>query len=296
MLIHEVEKILDKADYEYSEYSGCFDIIAKKQEILLLKVLGNVDSFQEEQADNLKTLSANLDASLAVIGLWTRREKLYDNIIYERFDIPAFTPRTLENMLVKEMNPFIYRHRGGLFSDIDPEMLRKRRLEKEMSQSEFAEKIGVTKKSVYEHESRKMKARREVARKMERLLGSVISGIDFTSFSFADVKKEPKTRFEKSISFELRRKGFGTNFVYQTPFNIIAKTYDKERFLVLSDAEEDTKRIEKNEASMIAFSEITEKPIVVVTKRMIDIELPVISVDELKEMTKRDVVKTAKKW
>ncbi len=294
MLIEEVERILEKADYEYSEYSGCFDIIAKRQELLLLKVLDNVDSFQEEQSENLKTLSSNLDASPALIGLWTRREKLCNNIIYERFDIPTFTPRTLENILVWGMNPVIYRYRGGLFSEIDPKLLKERRLEKNISQSGLAEKIGVTKKSIYEHESRKMKARREVVVKMERVLGLVTSAVDFTSFSFEDVRKEAKTSFENRISSELKRKGFDTSFVYQTPFNIIAKTHDR-GFLVFSDAEESEKRIQKNEEYMLSFSDITKKPVVVVTKKRMDLEVPVIPADELREMTKKDIMKTVKK-
>lgn len=295
MLKQKIGMILEKADYEYSEYSGCFDIIAKKQELLLLKILENVDSFQEEQSENLKTLSANLDASPAVVGLWTRREKLHDNVIYDRFDIPTFTPRTLENILVHNVKPLIYRFRGGFFADVDPELLRESREEKGMSQSELAEKIGATKKSVYEHESRAMRARYAVAKKIERILGSVTRSIDFTSFSFEETSKEPRAAFEKSISSELKRKGFGTSFVYQAPFNIIAKTHEKKEFLVFSDAEENPRRIEKNEEYMLAFSEITEKPVIVITKKRMELEIPVIPADELKEMTKRDIVKTAKK-
>lgn len=295
MLRQRVGEILERADYEYSEYSGCFDIVAKKQELLLFKVLENVDSFQEEQASNLKTLSASLAASPALIGLWTRRENLQNNIIYDRFDIPTFTPRTLENILIHEIQPLIYRFRGGFFADVDPQLLREAREDAGFSQSELAEKLGITKKNVYEHEKEMMKARYEVAKRMESLLGNVIMSIDFTSLAFEEAMKEPRTGFEKNISQELKRKGFATSYIHQTPFNIIAKTSDKERFLVFSDAEENARRIEKNEEHMLAFSEITEKPVVVVTKKRMDLEIPVIPADELREMTRRDIVKTLKK-
>ncbi|MBI2578578.1 MAG: hypothetical protein HYW26_02590 [Candidatus Aenigmarchaeota archaeon] len=295
MLREEIGRILERSDYDYSEYSGCFDIIARKQEVILLKVLENVDSFQEEQSDNLKTLSSNLDASPALVGIWTRREKLHDNVIYDRFDIPTFTPKTLENILVHNINPLIYRFRGGFFAEVDPELLRDAREGRGFSQSELAEKLGTTKKNVYEHERKMMKSKYVIAKKMERLLGSVTRSIDFTSFSFEEAGKEPRTAFERAISKELKRKGFGTSFVYQAPFNIIAKTHDKERFLVFSDAEENEKRVEKNEGYMLAFSEITEKPVIVVTKKRMELEIPVIPADELKEMTKRDIVRAAKK-
>ncbi|MBI4018300.1 MAG: helix-turn-helix domain-containing protein [Candidatus Aenigmarchaeota archaeon] len=295
MLREKVGGILEKAEYEYSEYSGCFDIVARKEEILLLKVLENVDSFQEEQAENLKTLSANLEGSPALVGLCTRREKLQDNIIYERFEIPAFTPRTLENILVHNVHPVMYRFRGGFFAEINPQELRREREEKELTQSELAAKVGVTKKSIYEHEQKRMMARYDIARKMEKLLGPVINGIDFTSFSFNAPERHAKTSFERDISSELKRKGFGTDFIYQTPFNIIAKIYGKERFLVFSDAEENVRRIEKNEEHMLAFAEITEKPVIVVTRKRMELEVPVIPTEELREMTRRDIVRAAKK-
>lgn len=301
MLKQKVEGILDRAEYEHGEFSGCFDIIAKKQkthevrhpDMLLFKLLENVDSFQEEQASNLKTFSASLDASPALIGLWTRRERLYDNIIYERFDIPAFTPGTLESMLVRDIQPVMCRSRGGIFAEIDPDALRKAREEEGLSQAEVAEKLGISKKNVYEHESRKMKARYETARKMEKLLGSVIRAVDFTSFSFEAGKKSPRTSFEKKVSFELKRKGFSTNFAYQAPFNVIAKA---DNFTVFSDVQENARRIERNEEHMVAFAEITEKPVVVVTRKRLDLEVPVIPAGELSRMTKRDIVKTVKKW
>ena len=95
----KVTHILEQYDYDYFNYSGCFDIIARKNDILLLKVLNNIDSFQEEQARNLKILSNNLDASSFLVGAKTRRENLENNIIYERFNIPAVTATTLEHIL-----------------------------------------------------------------------------------------------------------------------------------------------------------------------------------------------------
>src|SRR3989338_136460 len=262
MLMQKIGDILEKANYEYTEYSGCFDIIARKEDLLLLKVLENVDSFQEEQADNLKTLSANLEASPILVGLWTRRESLQNNIIYERFDIPAFTPGTLENILVHDLHPRICRQRGGFFADVDPELLREKREEKGFSQSELAEKLGVSKKNVYEHEKEMMKARYEVAKKMESLLGNVIRSIDL-DFSFEEQQTRARTGFERIISQELRKKGFSTSFVYQAPFNIIAKTNEKKPSLAFSDAEESERKIEKNQDKMLRFAELTEKPALV---------------------------------
>lgn len=293
MLKQDVESILEKADYDYAGCSGCFDIIARKTDTLLLKVLENVDSIQKEQAANLKVLAQTLVASPAIIGLWTRRERLCNDIVYDRFDIPTFTPHTLENVLVKDIWPFICRFRGGFFAEIDPDRLRAKREQLGLSQSQLARKAGVTKKNIYEHESKRMPTRYDTVKRLERIVGELSEPLSFWDIEFAIAKTEPRGKFEKSVSKDLERIGFDTNFVYQTPFNIVANT---ERFLLLSDAEENPRRAEKNEKHLLSFSEITEKPILVVTKTKINMGLPVLEEKELKTMTKKEVMKVVKGW
>ncbi len=293
MLKHEVEGILDRADYDYSEYKGCFDIIAKRSEILLLKVLENVDSLQKEQAANMKILARSLFASPAVVGLHTRRENLYDDIVYDRFDIPTFTPQTLENILVRDSWPLIYRFKGGLFAEVDSEKLREGRENLGLSQSQLAKKVKINKKSVYEHEKRKMLLRLDTAKRLERLIGKITNPISFWETEFSEEKSTPLTRFEREISEDLKRMGFRTDLIHQAPFNIIAKA---QKFLVFSDAEENPRRIERNEDYLVKFSEIVEKPVLVITRKKVDIELPVVDEREIKSMTKRDIIKAVKGW
>src|SRR3989338_7190590 len=110
-LINRVERVLEENNYDYSEYSGCFDIVARRKETMLLKVLDNIDSFQEHQSLNLKVLSSQLEANTFLIGDHTRRENLMDNVIYDRFGIFSMTVRTFGNIIDNEM-PLLYRNRG----------------------------------------------------------------------------------------------------------------------------------------------------------------------------------------
>ena len=75
---HEIAKILDEAGYEYCSYSGCFDILAKNEseelDVILLKILGNIDSFQFSHSTDLKTVSSYLDAFGFVIGKTTKKK------------------------------------------------------------------------------------------------------------------------------------------------------------------------------------------------------------------------------
>src|SRR3989339_1447307 len=144
MLDRKVESILETNGYDCCWWHGCFDVAARKDEFMLLKVLDNIDSFQEEQARNLRILSEKLDASISVVGTHTRHEILDDNVIYERFSIPTFTPDTLESILHSNY-PMNFRTKGGMFREIDPQALRSGREAMGLSQSELASSVGIMK-------------------------------------------------------------------------------------------------------------------------------------------------------
>jgi putative transcriptional regulator len=286
----KVTEIIEEYDYDYFNYSGCFDILARKDEIFLLKLLGNIDSFQQEQAKNLKVVSKNLEAHPFLVGEKTRREFLEDNILYERFNIPAVTPNTLENILQSRL-PKVSRMRGGLFVNINPQKLKEKREKAGLSQSELARKVGITKKSIFEHEHKEMKADYEIVKIIERFIGDVS---DAANTSLGSVEKgKPKDNFEKSVALYLKKMGFDINFVSQTPFNIIAK----KELTIFSEAENSRKIIEKNTVYMKEFSDITEKPVLVITKEEINAEIPSLKEKELKELhSSKDIRKFLRKW
>ena len=258
---------------------------------MLLKILNNVDSFQEEQANNLKTLSNDLDAKPMLIGLNTRREALSDNIIYDRFDIPTFSPKTLENIIHGTL-PTIFRFRGGMFVEIDPADLKKAREESGFSQSQLAEKVGITKKSVYEHESKKLKIVYKNAVRIEKALKtSLIMPLELKMPYAAKIK--PRSAFEGKISQNFRRMGFATDFVYQSPFNMIAK---ERSFMLISDVDEKKNRIQKNLPYISEFSKVTRKSAIVVTNEEINCDIPTLKEDELPGLKSRDIRKLIKKW
>ena len=290
MLFEQVATVLERHGFDWCACRGCFDIAARKRELTLLKVLDNVDSFQEVQAKNLITLSDKLDAAVSLVGTHTRYERLHDNIIYERFEVPTFTPATLEAILDEQL-PSVYRDRGGLFAEINPEALRKARDKAGMTQQQLADAVGVTKKSIYEHEARPMRAQRAVVQHLEKLLGEKIV-VPFEQVPFKNAEQSaPASLFEKSVGRQLRRLGFETNFIGQSPFNIIAE----ERVIIVSDAEQSPRRIERKATQLEQFSEVSREPLVVISETEPRTNLPVITTAELKNLGVRDLRKLAKK-
>lgn len=290
MLFQQVARILERHDFDWCACRGCFDIAARRHELMLLKVLDNVNSIQESQAENLMTLSEKLDASISLVGTHTRYEPLRDNIIYERFDVPTFTPNTLDAIL-EDRRPFVYRDKGGMFSEIDPTALKEARNKAGLTQQQLADAVGVTKKSIYEHESRKMHAQYDVVLKIEKLLKESVS-IPFESEPFeTGIEIGPATPFEQSVSRQLRRIGFTTSFVGQSPFNIIAE----EKVLIVSDAEQNPHKIEKKAEQLEQFAGVSKRPIVVISEAEPRTDLPAITSSQLKELTARDLRRLAKK-
>jgi len=290
MLVNDIEEILEESGFRYCEYSGCFDIAARKSSMLLLKVLGNVDSFQEEQANNLKVISNTLDAKSFLVGLHTRREKLSDNIVYERFDVPTVNPTTLENILHGNI-PSVYRFRGGLFVEVDPVKLKQAREESGLSQSQLAEKVGITKKSVYEHESRKMGIVMENAVRIEKILETKVT-LPVSTSEYKTEEQKPRSTFEASVSRNFRRMGFETGSVYQSPFNMIAAG----EMMLLSDVEENQKKARKNIDHIEKFSKLSRKSAIIVTKEEANFNIPTVREGDLARMKSKDLVKLVKTW
>jgi putative transcriptional regulator len=169
-LKQETLNFLERSDYVTCEYKGCFDIAAKKDSLLLIKTLLNIDAFQREQAKNLKIIANNLDAHPFLIGIQTNREKLQPGIVYERFETPTVSLKTFEDLIVNSIFPTIYRDRGGLYVEIDSTILREVRKKKGLSQRELAEAIGINKKVVYEHEKKQLRMLLQIAEDLERIL------------------------------------------------------------------------------------------------------------------------------
>lgn len=295
-LVHQTLRILDRNDYVTCSYHGCFDVVGKKELLLLLKVLQNVDAFQREQAKNLRIISNNLDAHPMVIGIQTRREKLEKGVVYERFELPTISLETFESMIVHEIFPHIYRDRGGLYVEIDQDMLREYRKKKGFTQKELAELVGVNKKVIYEHEKKKLRMILEVAEKIESVLNKkIIKGIDPRTASLIREKGNPQDKLEKIVGNDLKRLGFDIDFVRQSPFDIFAK----EKTLVISDVESDKRKMQRRAVSLKSFIDVTKKPAIVITEKIKEDDLlgiPILERSELKEFeTGKELIKIAKR-
>ena len=119
-LINTTRAILAKAGYDISAplslRSVCFDVVARRgKDLLIIKVLSNVDAFSRENAEEMKVLADALSASPILIGERSSSGELEAGIVYSRFNIPILSNDTLADHLLEEVPPFIFAAPGGLY-------------------------------------------------------------------------------------------------------------------------------------------------------------------------------------
>ncbi len=260
--------------FEYPR--GCFDIAARREDMLLLKVLTNVDSFQKKQAEDLKVLSQFLDSSCFVLGRRTRRDKLRDSVIYERFGVPAMTPETFTSVIRGEY-PERFRTRGGTFRRLNTDELRRKRRKNKMTQTELAEQLGISQKRVSEYESGKERATLDMVEALEEIFGDCVSR-DIDPFDI-EIRAEEMKRAGSQISRRLMEIGFNTRSVARAPPRLLAR--DGKTILTRI-----VKKDEKADLGHLAeFSRLSETEVFVITDGDRKVEtVPAIGRERLEEV------------
>lgn len=288
-LVEKTEIVLEDNGYNYCRTSGCFDITASnKGSKFILKVITNVDSLQAVHSDNISAVSSMIGASPAVIGINTRRERLEDDVMYERFCIPVFTLKTFANIISTNNYPLLYRFRGGMYASMIPEKLKAARKRNNMSQSRLAEMANVSKKNIYEHEHEEKMCNYATVRKLEIILNESLStpvSVDVNS-----VETHPQTPIEKHVERNMNRMGLETSFVKKAPFNVIVNT----KTPIIASA--GPLLIEKNASDIAKISEVTGNRYIMITETEKKSDFPLITTKQLEEIsTPKKLINAAKK-
>ena len=113
----------------------CYDLLVKKEELLFtVKVFPNIDNINTSVINDIKALSLLLNSKPILIGLKNRYQKLEDNTIYIREELPFITFNTLEKIIDKNLYPHILARRGGGVIFLDGHFMKTLREKKNISQ------------------------------------------------------------------------------------------------------------------------------------------------------------------
>ena len=294
-LIKTVEAILRSAGYKTArlEFRGsCFDIVASRLVVLLfLKVVTNIDTVTEEQAEDLKRLAKFFNASPLIVGLRSKNAELEEGVVYERFGIYALRPETLYDVLTKDELPAIFAERGGLYVRINGELLRELREKHGYSVNELAQLLGVSRKTLLNYERGEGAVSLEVAIRLEELFDEALAEpIDILNARVeARLDVKPESPLEREIFERLKKLGLGLVKVKKAPFNAVSKG---DEFRILTGIGERKTRSTVKRAEMVAeVGRIINSDGVFIlekTKTEVVKEVPIIPKESLREVKDAD--------
>jgi len=228
-LVGEVAGTLAEADYQVSRVmpygAYCFDIAARRDLILILKVLVNVDSMDAFQAEQLKRLCCLVSGYPLLIGDRTRTERIEDDVVHERYDLPAINSETLRSLLQSSSLPLIFGTKGGYYVRINGEALREERKRRGLSLGQLAERVGVTRESIYNYEHDGNATVETAMALVEELGADLVRPVEV--LRKVDVNLRPDSHIENEllrfVASRLTRIGFGVYTTQRTPFHVIAE-------------------------------------------------------------------------
>ncbi len=242
-LVGNVTTMLEDAGFVVSDRCAIrpksFDVAARRgKDLILVKILGNVDGFDAATGAEMRRLGTYLDAMPFVIGLRTRDEELKPGVVYFRHGVPAFSPDTALNLFIEDVPPLIYAAPGGLYVSIDEEVLADEREKRDWSLGQLASELGVSRRTVSKYEDG-MNASVEVAMELEDLFDAPLASPVDVLDGAEEVRDADPTPEDPEVDPDdegvitvLSRAGFDVHPTARAPFKAVGEDTAKEENLL----------------------------------------------------------------
>ena len=298
-LIDEVRDVLAKTGFYLSEKHDSrglsFDLVARRDEqLLLIKVLQNVDALTKGNAEELRMLSTPLQGSPIVVGERSGSGPLEEGVIYSRFGIPILSKRTFVDTFEEGVPPFMFSAPGGLYVRIDGEALRTARDRRGISLGTLAAIAGVSRRTIQMYMDG-MSATVDIALRLEEFLGEpLVLPVD----PFAYTKEtgnilrnfEDLERFEKDVFRKLETLGYSVLPTVRCPFDALA-TRDT---LFLTGVPTKAERLDEKARIVSNLSSVVERDAVLFVEVHTSVHsiggTPLIEKAELRRIRDRDEI------
>jgi len=266
-LVGNVTAMLEDAGFVVSDRCAIrpksFDVAARRgEEVLLVKILGNIDAFDAHTGAEMRRLGEYLGATPVVIGLRTRDEELKPGVTYFRHGVPVLSPDTALDLFVEGVPPLIYAAPGGLYVNIDSEVLADAREERDWSLGRLAQELGVSRRTVSKYEDG-MDASVEVAAELEELFDEPLTAPVNVLDGSEDVREDEPTPDDPEVDPEdepivtvLTRVGFDVHPTSRAPFKTVSENERREEEMLTGHSEL-TKTAEKRARIMSSVGRVT---------------------------------------
>ncbi len=276
-LIGNLTAMLEDAGFTVSDRCAVrpksFDVAARREaDLVLLKILGNVDALDAETGAEMRRLGEYLEATPMVVGLRTRDEDLKPGVVYFRHGVPVFNPDTAYELFVEGMPPLIYAAPGGLYVSLDGDLLADEREERGWSLGRLATELGVSRRTVSKYEDG-MNASIEVAIQLEELFDQPFSSPVDVLDGAEDVRDADPTPSapdadpdDEHVVHVLTSAGFTVHPTARAPFKAVSEDDDGRAMRMLTGHSEFTRAAEKRARIMSSIGEVAHTRSVYFTK------------------------------
>ena len=300
-LVGNVTAMLEDAGFLVSDRCAIrpksFDIAARRgKDVLLVKILGNIDAFDARTGAEMRRLGTYLNATPVVVGLRTRDEELKPGVVYFRNGVPVLSPDTALDLFVEEVPPLIYAAPGGLYVNIDSEVLADIREEKEWSLGKLAKELGVSRRTVSKYEDG-MDASVEIAAELADLFDAPLTSPVSVLDGAEEIRDEEPTPEDPDVAPEdepiatvFTRIGFEVHPTNRAPFKTVSENA-RRREQVLTGHSAFTEAAEKRARIMSSVGEVTRTRSVYVVDELIRESVDgtaLIEKDEMEEIQDAD--------
>ena len=235
-LLQEAVSQLEDAGFVLSSQCdvrpSCFDLVARRgEQLILVKVLSNIDALTSEDAMALQVVAHFFNATPLVVGTKTRRGELDPGVVYKRYGVSTIAPPSFQSMISEEQLPREFIQRGGRFVAIDGSKLRQARIDQQMTTEELADCVAVSARAILAYEKDEMDISTDIAERLEKVLETdLMIPIDLlsepphdTPIRQLDKPHQDIPNLEKRVNQFFERLGMTVLWTDRAPFHVAAK-------------------------------------------------------------------------
>jgi putative transcriptional regulator len=267
-LVGNITAMLEDAGFVVSDRCSIrpksFDLAARRgEDLVLLKILGNIDALDGATGEEMRRLGTYLSATPMVIGLRTRDEDLKPGVVYFRHGVPVINPDTAMDLFVEGVPPLIYAAPGGLYVNIDGDLLEDKREKRGWSLGRLATELGVSRRTVSKYEDG-MNASIEVAIRLEEIFDQpfsspvdVIDGADDVREAEPTPDDPDADPGDERVVTVLTQAGFTVHPTVRAPFKAVGEDVDRSEENVLTGHSAFTRSAKKRARLMSSLGEVT---------------------------------------
>ncbi|MEM3579128.1 MAG: helix-turn-helix domain-containing protein [Candidatus Bathyarchaeia archaeon] len=297
--IKAAEAILNEGGFTVSQRCcsrpSCFDIAARKSESLIfIKMQQDIGCVSPYDSLELRIIAEQVSATSLFISEKTRDKPLEDDTVYSRYNVLAITPKTFENIVLRRIHPLIQAGPGGYYVEIDGEAIKKRRQELGLSVGEVAEKIGISRRTLYGYERGMAKASVTAAYNLLCTLGvPVAKPVNI----FEAPKNRQKTFMTKARQMFTRNRllqkifkklaGYNIVAVKKAPFDFVVTVPEESMKIIGGVADNQETALNQRVEEILSLSEVVQAHPVLVTdgwKPRLDKDIPCLNGEKISKI------------